>query len=224
MKSKITFVFIVVLMQSQTFAGDLLKGIYTGINIGATKSTANNNNLITNPNRCTVARSACSTDTTNQGAKIYFGYPINKAWAIEGEYSDLGKILNGSISQGGVNDQYSQKTNGMGLSVVGKIKATGYLAFYGKAGAFRWNSKAEANFSPSVIGFGASTSRKDAGTDTLLGVGTEYALSKNWSLRLGWDRYFNVGEASNVLNEGLSTWRTLDTDVDFYSLGINYRF
>ncbi|WP_020559981.1 outer membrane beta-barrel protein [Thiofilum flexile] len=224
MKLKIILLFIIVLLKSQAFAGGLSKGLYTGIDIGATKNKANTSNLVTNPNRCATAGGACRADTTDQGAKIYFGYPLNKNWAIEAEYTDLGKIINGSVNQGGVNDQYSQKTNGVGLSVLGKIKANSYLSLYGKVGVFHWISKADASFSPSVTGFGASTSRKEAGTDALVGVGTEYALSKNWSLRLGWDRYFNVGETGNMLDEGTSTWRTLDTDVDFYSLGINYRF
>lgn len=203
-----------------------LPALYAGVSAGASNSDANTGSLITNPARCSVAGAACSADDSGTGWKIYAGYPLTNKLAVEAEYADLGKVLDGTVVQGGTNDAYSQKVTGVGLSLLGKVQplAGKPLSLYGKAGAFHWIDKTDGSFSPAVTGIGTSVSRKESGTAPVLGVGVEYRVAPNWSVRAGWDRYFNVGESSVMLDEGTSTWRTLKTDVDFYSVGAVFQF
>lgn len=218
--------FVMSLCCSVAQAGGVPEGVYAGVAVGASDGNASTANLVSNPARCSVAGAACSVDQRNTAWKVYAGYPLSEQWAVEGEYADLGKVLKGSVSQGGINDSYTQKTAGFGVSLVGKVKPKPQspLSVYGKAGVFHWVSKADASFSPAVAGFGASASRKDNGTNPMFGLGVEYALAPKLAVRAGWDRYLKVGKRTVLLDEGNSSWSTLDTDVDLYSVGLSYRF
>lgn len=217
---------VVLFSASHVFAGGLPTGVYAGIAAGVSSSDADTGSLVTNPARCTLVGAVCNANNDGQAWKVYAGYPITNKFSIEAEYADLGRIVDGSVSQGGVNDAYSQKTAGVGLSLIGKVQplADKPLSLYGKAGVFHWINEADATFSPAVAGFGTTVSRKENDTDPVLGLGMEYALNKHWSVRTSWDRYFNVGESKAMLDEGTSTWRTLDADVDVYTIGASYHF
>lgn len=206
-------------------ANGLPEGVYAGVSVGSSTSTVNSNSLITNPARCTAIGADCNTDDSGTTGSIYVGYPLNDKLAVEAEYTDLGKIT-GTVVQGGTNDHFSQKTTGLGLSLIGKAQplANKPLNVYAKAGVFHWISQADASFSPGVTGFGLATSRKDNGNTPILGVGVEYEVEKHWSIRAGVDRYFKLGKRNVMLDEVISSWRTLNHDVDVYSLGAAYHF
>jgi len=206
-------------------AGGLPEGMYVGGSIGSSNSNANSSNLITDPARCVASGAACNTGTSGTAGALYAGYPISPKLALEAEYADLGKIT-GTVVQGGINDHYTQKTTGVGLSLVGKAQplATQPLNLYAKAGVFHWVSQADGSFSPGVTGFGLSTSRKDNGNAPTLGVGAEYGVAKHWTVRAGFDRYFRLGKRDVMLDEGTSSWRTLNSNVDVYSVGAAYHF
>lgn len=225
MNTRIVFPSVILLLSTQAMAGGMPE-VYVGAGVGASKSNADEGNLVVNPSRCDLAGATCSNDDSSATKRLYVGHPLSDKLAVEAEYVDLGKVVDGKIIQGGVSDHYSQKTQGLGVSLVGQVKplANNPVAVYAKVGALHWISKAEASFSPVVTGFGASVSRKENGTAPTLGIGVEYPLANKWSLRAGWDRYFNVGESDALLDEGTSTWRTLKTDVDNYHLDAVYHF
>ena len=63
----------------------------------------------------------------------------------------------------------------------------------------------------------------------MAGVGLEYELNHNMSVKAGWDRYYGVGDGEALLNidqhnKGSYGIDTLETDVDVYSAGINFSF
>lgn len=201
-------------------------GAYFGLGLGITNSLSTESNLITSPNRCGEADAVCSSDDSHSGLKAFAGYEISNNIAIEGFYTDLNKVVESKIDQGGVSDQYIQETHGFGLSLIGKFRPTprNPLSLKAKVGAFHWISEADGSFSPIVNGFGTATSRKDNGTSPMLSLGLEYPVSSRLLMYADWDRYFNVGESDIMLTEATSTWRTLKTDVDFLSLGFKYKF
>jgi len=218
--------FLVSLCCSVVQAGGVPEGVYAGVAVGATDGNVSTANLVSNPARCSAAGAVCGADQNDTAWKAYAGYPLLPQLALEGEYADFGKTLKGSVSQGGINDSYTQKTSGFGLSLVGKVKPKPNLplSVYGKAGVFHWISQADANFSPAVTGLGSSVSRKDNGTSPTLGLGVEYALTPKLAVRVGWDRYLKMGKRNVLFDEGNSSWSTLNKDVDFYSLGLGYRW
>jgi len=65
------------------------------------------------------------------------------------------------------------------------------------------------------------------GYSPVLGAGVQYDINNNFSLRAGWDRYYDVGESSEVLeynaDGSAATVNTLETDVDVISAGVNFK-
>ena len=92
----------------------------------------------------------------------------------------------------------------------------GDASLYGKAGIYHWDSDAR-------VGSSGSYQKADSsGTDPVLGLGVEYKMGHQWTARLGWDRYYNVGDKHDLLNS--AGVHTLKTDVDVYTLGLHYDF
>lgn len=179
---------------------------YVGVGLGSTDGNARSSYL-TSPDVCNVVGSNCRVDTRDNAWQVYGGYKVSPFISLEGAYIDLGKtadITDGTIR--GIQD-----TKGVSVAAVGKVPL-GYASLYGKAGLYHWNSDVN-------IG-GQHTDA--SGTDPVIGAGLEYKMAPHWTARLGWDRYYNVGEKHSLLsNAGPST---LKTDVDVYTIGIHYNF
>lgn len=168
-----------------------------------------------------------SSDDIGDGSTtghIYGGIQLSDGIAIEAGYTNLG-------STAAYHDQYKgigveQETSGYTVAGVmrHRIGKSSPMHVYGKAGLFRWTTEAE----------GYAGSVEASGTSPMAGVGVEYELSHNMSLKAGWDRYFDVGEgdallnshggANNSNNSGFHSINTLETDVDVYSAGVNFSF
>jgi len=68
-----------------------------------------------------------------------------------------------------------------------------------------------------AVSIGGESASDSAGTDRsngVYGIGGEFTLSRNFGIRLGWDRYAEVG------SDDLAG----DVDIDLFSLGLRYNF
>lgn len=156
-------------------------------------------------------------DTTGH---IYGGFQLSDSIAVEVGYTDLGAT--GEYYYDGHNQEAS------GYTVAGvmrhRLGKSSPMHVYGKAGVFNWTTETESNKSnPGTV--------ETSGTSALAGVGLEYELNHNMSIKAGWDRYFDVGESSQISDTGgLNTNNvghgiyTQETDVDVYSAGVNFSF
>ena len=179
---------------------------YVGVGLGSTDGNARSSYL-TSPDVCNVVGSNCRVDTRDNAWQVYGGYKVSPFISLEGAYIDLGKTAD--ITDGTIRG--IQNTKGVSIAAVGKVPL-GYASLYGKAGLYHWNSDVN-------IG-GQHTDA--SGTDPVIGAGLEYKMAPHWTARLGWDRYYNVGEKHSLLsNAGPST---LKTDTDVYTIGIHYNF
>lgn len=179
---------------------------YIGLGLGSTNSNARTRNL-TSPNVCNVVGSNCHLDNQDKSWQIQGGYKVSPFMAVEGAYVDLGRTAD--ITDGTLRG--TQDTKGISLAAVGKVPL-GAASLYGKAGIFHWDSSAQ-------IG----TNKTDSsGTDPVLGVGLEYEMSNKWTTRLGWDRYYNIGDKHSMLDSAGP--HTLKADVDVYTIGVYYKF
>ncbi|MEZ5449268.1 MAG: outer membrane beta-barrel protein [Thiolinea sp.] len=187
---------------------------YVGASLGSTNSDANNATL-SDPDTCNLSVSDCSSDDKDKAWGLHAGYAFTPNLAVEGAYVHLGETANVSSRAVGGTLQGKQKTKGVSLSVVGTAPV-GPVSAYGKAGIYHWNSDVKIN-GPSI-----NNTADDSGTDPTVGLGVEYRFNNNTSARLGWDRYFNTGKDKVMLHStGAST---LETDVDVYSVGVNFNF
>jgi OOP family OmpA-OmpF porin len=130
-----------------------------------------------------------STDRSSTGGKVYGGYEITPNVAVELGYADVGKASSAAADV---------KGHGVFVDAVGKVPLMDNLSALGRIGAF--NGHAKSNNGPS-----------DSGTDVKVGLGLQYDLNKQASIRGEWERY---------------RFKAFDTkaDADMYSIGVNYKF
>lgn len=68
----------------------------------------------------------------------------------------------------------------------------------------------------------------DSGISPTAGVGLEHEINENWSVRAGWDHYFNVGKGDQLLhldeNKNYNDLRSVKTDTDLLYVGATFNF
>jgi len=140
-------------------------------------------------------------DEEDTSWKLVGGYRFSRNFAAEIGYIDFGKTR---LSAGA--EFLELKANAMELLGVGSLPVADRLSVYGKLGVYR--GEAEARFNLPSLGLG-SGSEKDSNTDLTFGFGASYDATRNIAVRGEWQRYQDVGDA---------------TDIDVLSLGVLFRF
>ncbi len=208
------------LLSTHAFAGGAAP-FYLGATIG--KSKVNNNvNQMDDHGLCASAdgtKEVCNIGDGDTAGHIYGGIQLSDSIAVEAGYAVLGTTADYYYSDP---VDVKQETSGFTLAGVARhrLSKSSPVLIYGKAGVFRWTSEVE-----STIDYPGKT--KASGVSPMAGVGVEYELNPNMSLKAGWDRYFEVGEGEHLLEiEDSDDYRinTLATDVDVYSAGLNFSF
>ena len=214
------------------FATNALAGGAAPFYLGATIGQSSVNNDVyqmDNQNLCASASTTSETCSIGDGGTaghIYGGIQLSDSIAVEIGYADLG-----STAEYYYTDPVDINQETSGYTVAGvmrhRLGKSSPMHVYGKAGVFRWTT--ETTSSQDYPG-----TTEASGTSPMAGVGIEYELSHNMSLKAGWDRYYSVGESDKVLNIGGFnsnnsnnvgySINTLETDVDVYSAGVNFSF
>lgn len=185
-------------------------GWYGGLSVGQSRSRIDNARMAASVLPAGVATQSISEDDRDTGYKIFGGYRVNRNFAIEGGFFDLGKFgfvatttppgtLGGNIKLKGVN-----------LDAVGFLPITERFSAFARAGL----NHAEAR--DSFVGTGAATvnnpNPRKRDTNLKYGVGLQYAFNDALAVRLEAERY-RINDA--VGNKG---------DVDLISVGLLYTF
>jgi OmpA-OmpF porin, OOP family len=151
-----------------------------------------------------------SVDDNDIGYKLFAGYRINKFFAVEGFYADLGEATaETSGFVGGNPAQASADINAdtFGLAALAIYPINDNFEVFGKVGFNSWNADAKANVQIPADGVNETESESDDGTDPMYGVGAAYIFNNNLSLRVEFERY-----------------ELDDANVDMASAGIAYKF
>lgn len=166
-----------------------------------------------------VVDATSDLDDSDTGFGLAGGYQVNPYFAAELAYVDLGDIsyqANGTVTDGidtldaGVG--IDQSTAGPVFSLLGIWPIGERFSVFGRVGFALMSVDADA-----TVSIDGETASDSAGTDRsnmMYGVGAEFSLNRKFGLRLGWDRYAEVG------SEDL----TGDVDIDLISLGLRYNF
>lgn len=186
------------------------KGWYGGINIGESKAKIDDaritNGLLTGG----FVSAQISDDNRDLGYKIFGGYRINKYFALEGGYFDLGKFsfIANTVPVGTLNGTI--KVRGVNLDLVGMVPFTERFSAFGRVGA----NYAEAKDTFTGSGFvGVLRPRAEKRESNYkFGGGLQYAINESLGVRAEVERY-RINDA--VGNKG---------DIDLVSLGLVYRF
>ena len=205
------------------FAGTEVGEWYVGGSLGVTNSDADAGKLFFNPNLCNTTHD-CSADSSDNAVSILAGYQINKHFAVELSYSDLGNTADYSYQQAFSTGTLKQDTQALSLVGVGKHKlGHSKVSAFGKLGISNWRSEIAYDRTPNSATF-FDRKEKASGTDPVIGLGLEYDVSHNASIRAGWDRHYSVGERSQPFDVNNNEIKTVDADVDVFYVGATFSF
>jgi len=146
--------------------------------------------------------SGVTCDDSDTGWRILGGYQMNRHFALELAYTDLGEV-----SASGPGGTASAEASAFEVVAVGTLPLADRFALYGKAGFYRGDVDARAD---TVL---VSGSASESNTDLTFGAGVRFDFSERAAVRLEWQRYPDMGGDD-----------TGEDDVDLLSVGIIFRF
>ncbi|RFB74110.1 MULTISPECIES: outer membrane beta-barrel protein [unclassified Herbaspirillum] len=171
------------------------QGWYAGVSAGYAQNKASGINFL----------AGTSKKESDTGFKVFGGYQFTPNWAAELEAVDFGKFQADSTFL-----TSRVKASAIGASVIGSYPLSSEFSVFGKLGAAAKFTKVDE--SAPIIGY--KYSQKKTSGSVLAGVGAEYKLSAQLSLRAEYE-YFgktSVGETTGKLTNSLA------------SLGLRYSF
>lgn len=173
-----------------------------------------------------------SADDSDTGYKLTVGYTFLPWLSLEADYVNLGKVKTSYAfaSTNGL-DTFTRsgtyKVSGVNIAAVASTNVHETISLYGKIGLLYSKyeySESGANvigFQPSPIPPTHSFTAPDLKRSKLsYGVGVDWHLQKNMSLRFGWDRYTDIGNDFNNTESGNGKFE----NVDLLSAGLIVRF
>ncbi len=149
-------------------------------------------------------------DHRNSGYKLFGGYQVNRNFALEGSYFDLGKFsfTADTLPAGTLRGEY--KFRGVNLDAVGTLPITGKLSALARIGVNYAETRDTFSGTGALAGLNLNPSKRD--TNYKYGLGLKYDLTQRLALLLEAERY-RVNDAVGSYN-----------NVDLYALGLVYRF
>lgn len=180
MKKILAVAILVAVTSAPAFAGET--GFYVGANLG--QATASGNLV-----------SGLNTSHSDTSYSVLGGYQINKNFAAEVQYVDMGQLSQGSATA---------KTSGVAVSAVGILPINELFSVFGKLGISNTSVKAT---NPVL-------NATDGKTAVTFGFGAQYDINSALGIRAGYDRY-SVGQASPNGTDG--TYAVI-------SAGVVYKF
>lgn len=148
-------------------------------------------------------------------ASALFGYTGGVGFknpAVKGQYYSFGKYLGaelGNISNdNGLSMPYAFSSTNRNLLGVGTLPLGDKFSLFGRFGVARSSSDYGQNLRvPSYLG--------ERNSDLKYGIGLKYKYNPNLDLRLGWDRYNNLGLEDIYNGQNEARW---------FSLGFGLKF
>jgi OOP family OmpA-OmpF porin len=145
--------------------------------------------------------------TNDTGYKLQLGYTLNKNWALEGGYTNLGQAKYTTF-----NPRYtangSKRADLFNLDLVANVELSESFSLLARLGGYRWQTKSDL---PSLVGM---TSITDNGYDFKAGVGLQYDFNKRVGMRGEFERFNGIG---NSLTSG-------DSKVNLFTVGAVLKF
>lgn len=185
-------------------------GWYGGANVGRSSATIDDARINSGLLGGGFTSSSIVDDDRSTGYKIFGGYQLNRNFAVEGGYFDLGKFGYTATTQPAGTLNGNIKLRGLNLDLVGILPLTDKFSAFGRAGL----NYAQARDSFSGTGAVRVTNPNPSKNDTnyKVGLGLQYAFTESLAMRAEAERY-RVNDA--VGNKG---------HIDLVSVGLIYRF
>ncbi|MDB5891541.1 MAG: OmpA/MotB domain protein [Polaromonas sp.] len=185
-------------------------GWYGGANIGRTSATIDDPRIRSGLAAGGLTTNSISDRDRDTGYKVFGGYQINRNFAVEGGYFDLGKFGYTANTTPAGSLSGDMRVKGLNLDLVGTLPLSERFSAFGRVGLNYAHTR--DNFSGTGAVRVGNANPSAHGTNYKMGVGLQYALSDAWSVRGELERY---RVKDGVGNRG---------HIDMASLGLVYRF
>jgi OOP family OmpA-OmpF porin len=179
---------------------------YAGAGVGQSRAAIDEQRLI----RSLTGNATLRSDERDTGYKVFVGKNLNRYFALEGTYGDLGKFgFNASTPPNGVlNGEAAFR--GVSADLLGHLPLTERFSAYGRLGVHY--TEAKDRFTGNRLLAVTNPQPRERKAGAKFGLGLEYRFTEALSMRGEVERY-RVKDA--VGNRG---------DVDLYALNLVYRF
>ena len=195
---------------SWVIAQDSTTGPYIGANLGTTRAQFNNDSINSTLAGQGFTVTSRTEDNSSTGYKLFGGYQLNRNFAVEGGYFDLGRF-NYAVNTTPLGSFSSDmRVRGLNLDLVGILPLSEQFSVFGRAGAAYAQSRANFTRTGALPLNTAPSSRNE--TNLKLGLGMQYAFTEALALRAELERY-RISDP--VRNRG---------HIDMASIGLVYRF
>jgi OmpA-OmpF porin, OOP family len=185
-------------------------GWYVGANAGDSQAKIDDTRIVNALLHEGFDTTAINDDDKHFGYKLFGGYQVNRYFALEGGYFDLGTFGFSAYTAPPTALHGDARFQGANLDAVGILPLTDSFAAFVRAGYDYTATK------DTFAGYGAvivpDPQRSAHGGHYKFGAGLQYALSRSLGVRIEAERY-RVEDA--VGNRG---------DIDLFTLGLVYRF
>jgi len=156
------------------------------------------------------------TDSRDPGFKVFAGYRFNRYFAVEGGYAWLGEFQATTQvtapTTGALNADI--RVIGLYIDAVGMLPVGDRFAAFAKVGWLGSETRTFRSTSGTVtLAPGTNMNASTDQANLSYGLGVQYDLEKNVTLRFVWERYIKVGDVN-----------TGEFNIDLYSGGLLFRF
>jgi len=186
-------------------------GWYGGLNIGQSRAKIDDAKITSSLLGQGFTGVSITDDGRDTGYKLFGGYKINRNFAVEGGYFDLGRFGFTATTQPPGTLSGTIKLKGLNLDAVGILPFTEKFSAFGRVGMNYAQARDSFSGTGSVINVtNPNPSKREA--NYKFGAGLQYDFTQSLGMRLEAERY-RINDA--VSNKG---------DVDLFSVGLVYRF
>jgi OOP family OmpA-OmpF porin len=158
-----------------------------------------------------LATDVFSADDSDNAYKLFGGYQLNKYYAVEAGYFDLGQFGYTATTTPAGSQTGTIKLRGVNFDVVGSMPVSEKFSVLGRLGVNYAQAK-DTFTSTGAVSTPASPAPKKSAANYKAGLGLQYDFTRSLGLRAEAERYrINDG----VENRG---------DINMFTLGLVYRF
>jgi len=194
---------ILLLLAPCTASAEGLSGAYVGVNGGF--STINAGTYVQKSANSIVGLGYTSALVTSEqksaNYKVFAGYNINKNLAVEAFYASLGSYNLTLATTGPVrNATGTNKVKAYGIDVLAKLPVAETNSVYLRVGYFQ--AKADTTLTGNLV-IGGNAALSSRSSNVKFGIGGDYGITENFSLRTDWEYYNHKDTPVNVFSLGL---------------------
>jgi OOP family OmpA-OmpF porin len=187
------------------------KAFYMGAGVGRTRADIYNNDLARGMSQAGLPLTGYSADNRDVGYKLFVGKQLNRYFAVELGYFDLGEYSFEATTTAGRALRGETDFRGVNLDLVGQLPLTQRLSVLARAGV--QYAKARTHFNGNVLNAVTNPNPPNEGRrHAKLGLGLEYKLSEALAVRGEYERY---RVTDGVQNNG---------DINMASVSLVYKF